>query len=260
MSDRNEQIDKIWDIIEKAIIRSGESSLPNKSVRTPKKQLVPNRKKHRFKAYMSLARLINKIRKAEHGVQSLLVGKWNQRLKIINRQAECNISMIELNSLQSWIESAILWWKVIGNRISEESQKLKEKEIKNYIKKRSEMIIKEQRLMLASLLEKPFNKVRLDRVLVKEDLEYRLAVAPSEVLLDTKDHFKGQFRGRCPKIDCMTEDWKAVYSPLNEVQENWYDSTLDLVDLEEWQSMLKEVKAESAAGISNIVYLTLSIP
>ena len=192
LSDGNEQIDKIWDIIEKAIIRSGESSLPNKSVKIPKKQLVPNRKKHRFKAYMSLGRLINEIRKAEHSMQSLLVGKWNQRLKIINRQAECNISMIELNSLQSWIKSAILWWKVIGNRISEESQKLKEKEIKNYIKKRSEMIIKEQRLMLASLLEKPFNKVRLDRVLVKEDLEYRLAVAPSKVLLDTKDHFKGQ--------------------------------------------------------------------
>ena len=97
--DGSKQIDKIWDIIEKAIIRSGESSLPNKSVRTPKKQLVPNRKKRRFKAYMSLGRLINEIRKAEHGVQSLLVGKWNQRLKIINRQAECNISMIKLISL-----------------------------------------------------------------------------------------------------------------------------------------------------------------
>ncbi|CAG8831281.1 6075_t:CDS:1, partial [Gigaspora margarita] len=82
------------------------------------------------------------------------------------------------------------------------------------------MIIKEQRMMLASLLEKPLNKVRLDRVLVKEDLEYRLVVAPSEVLLDTKDHFKGQFRERCPKIEYMTEDWKAVYSPVNEVQEN----------------------------------------
>ncbi|CAG8649750.1 3222_t:CDS:2, partial [Gigaspora margarita] len=52
------------------------------------------------------------------------------------------------------------------------------------------------------------------------DLEYRLAVAPSEVLLDTKDHFKGQFRERCPKIECMTENWKAIYSPVNEAQEN----------------------------------------
>ncbi|CAG8839199.1 4102_t:CDS:2, partial [Gigaspora margarita] len=68
--------------------------------------------------------------------------------------------------------------------------------------------------------QEPLNKVRLDRVLVKENLEYRLAVAPSEILLDTKDHFKGQFREKCPKIECMTKDWKAVYSPVNEVQEN----------------------------------------
>ncbi|CAG8801091.1 33541_t:CDS:1, partial [Gigaspora margarita] len=74
--------------------------------------------------------------------------------------------------------------------------------------------------MLTSLLEKPFNKVRLDRVLVKEDLKYKLAIAPSEVLLNTKDHFKEQFRESCPKIECMTEDWKAVYSLVNEVQKN----------------------------------------
>ncbi|CAG8814602.1 42634_t:CDS:2, partial [Gigaspora margarita] len=188
LSDRDEQIDKIWNIIEKAIIRSEESSLPNKVVKPPKQQLVPNRKKHRSKAYMSLGLLISAIRKADHGVQR--------------------------------------------KRISEENQKLKEKEIKRYIKRRSEMIIKEQRMMLASLLEKLLNKVRLDRVLVKEDLKYRLAVAPSEVLLDTKDHFKGQFRERYSKIEYMTKDWKTVYSLVNEVQENWYDSTLDLVELE----------------------------
>ncbi|CAG8846958.1 40845_t:CDS:2, partial [Gigaspora margarita] len=51
-------------------------------------------------------------------------------------------------------------------------------------------------------------------------------VALSEVLLDTKDHFKEQFRERCPKIECITKDWRAVYSPVNKIQENWYDSTL----------------------------------
>ncbi|CAG8745421.1 28640_t:CDS:2, partial [Gigaspora margarita] len=75
-------------------------------------------------------------------------------------------------------------------------------------------------------------KERLDRVLVKEDLKYRLVVAPSEVLLDTKNYFKGQFRERCPKIKYMTKDWKAVYSPVKKVQESWYDSTLGLVELE----------------------------
>ncbi|CAG8798990.1 3520_t:CDS:1, partial [Gigaspora margarita] len=83
--------------------------------------------------------------------------------------------------------------------------------------------------MFASLLKKPLNKIRLDRVLVKENLEYKLAVALLEVLSDTKDHFKEQFRERCPKIECMTKDWRAVYSPVTEVQENWYDSTLGLV-------------------------------
>ncbi|CAG8639954.1 22400_t:CDS:2, partial [Gigaspora margarita] len=135
LSDRNEQINKIWDIIEKAIIRAEESSLSNKIVKIPKKQL-------------------------------------NFR---------------------------------------------KESETK---KKRNQEIYKKAK--------RDDYKETKDNS--KKDLEYKLAVASSEVLLDTKDYFKGQFKERCPKIECMTKDWRAVYSPVN------------------------EVKAESAAGISNIVY------
>ncbi|CAG8820957.1 1094_t:CDS:2 [Gigaspora margarita] len=62
--------------------------------------------------------------------------------------------------------------------------------------------------MLASLLEKPYNKVMLDRVLVNKNSEYRLAVAPKE---------------------------KSVYNPLDEVQEEWYDPAVSLVDVEKWQ-------------------------
>ncbi|CAG8768918.1 12691_t:CDS:2, partial [Gigaspora margarita] len=168
------------------------------------------KKKRGSKAYMSLGWLISKIKKTDHGVQINFIAELNRK---------CN------SLVKSYREQNL--------RGESETKRKRNQE--------------EQRMMLASLLEKLFNKIRLNRVLVKEDLEYKLAIAPFEVLLDTKDYFKGQFRERYPKIECMTKNWREVYSPVNKVQENWYNSTLDLVELEEWQNMLKEIKAELVA-------------
>ncbi|CAG8764025.1 46434_t:CDS:2, partial [Gigaspora margarita] len=202
LSDRNEQIDKIWDIIEKAIIRSEKSLLPKK----------------------------NKIRKTDHGVQSLLVEKWNQKLKIINRQAECNIKLDRKRN--SLVES----YREQNLREESETKRKRNQEVYKKAKRDDYKGTKDD---IGKLLEKPLNKVKLDRVLVKKDLEYRLTVALFEVLVDTKDHFKGQFRERCPKIECMTEDWRAVYSPVDKVQENWVKLLADVLATRQTTTLFK---------------------
>ncbi|CAG8821234.1 34901_t:CDS:2, partial [Gigaspora margarita] len=61
----SKQVDKTWISIEKAIIRVAKSMPSNKLIRIPKKQLVPNKKHHIFKAYMNLDRLISEIKKSD---------------------------------------------------------------------------------------------------------------------------------------------------------------------------------------------------
>ena len=69
----------------------------------------------------------------------------------------------------------------------------------------------EHKQMLTSILKKPCSKVALDRILVEEENCFKLVVEPEEVLAETKEHFKKQFRKRSPHWDQLSEDWKSVY-------------------------------------------------
>jgi len=147
-----------------------------------------------------------------------------------------------------------LWWKAIEGKLLSEEKLHREKEIKKYVQKRCEMIVDEQKKMLRSLLERPFNKVVLDRILIKENDEYELISEPNEVLSKTNKHFKEQFRRRNPRLDLLNEEWRSIYQPLSGIQEEWYEPVLLPVELEEWLLMLNEVRTNSAPGVSNITY------
>ncbi|CAG8498724.1 14680_t:CDS:2 [Dentiscutata heterogama] len=61
--------------------------------------------------------------------------------------------------------------------------------IQAYIQRRAEQIINEQMKMLTSLLEWPFHKVVLDRVLVQNQDQKTLLNNPVEVLEEVQAHF-----------------------------------------------------------------------
>src|SRR5260363_428153 len=103
-----------------------------------------------------------------------------------------------MTDLENWLDKAILWWKAIESKIVSENQLQKEKEIKAFVKRRCKMIVDEHKRMLTSILEKPCNKVTLDRILVEEEDCYKLVVEPEE-------HFKKQFRRRNPHWDQLSE-------------------------------------------------------
>ncbi|CAG8830693.1 30452_t:CDS:2, partial [Gigaspora margarita] len=58
-----------------AIIRATESMLLNKFIRTPKKQLVPNKEHHISKAYMNLDWLISEIKKSDISTKNFCIKK-----------------------------------------------------------------------------------------------------------------------------------------------------------------------------------------
>ncbi|CAG8542057.1 16957_t:CDS:2, partial [Dentiscutata heterogama] len=82
--------------------------------------------------------------------------------------------------------------------------------------------------MLTSLLEWPFHKVVLDRVLAQNQNQETLLNDPVEVLEE--------------------------YQPKRRIQESWFDPIMQPVILEKWQAILRESKANLAPEISTISY------
>ncbi|CAG8841634.1 43851_t:CDS:2, partial [Gigaspora margarita] len=98
------------------------------------------------------------------------------------------------------------------------------------------MMEKDKKKMLQSLLNYLFNKVALDRILLKESLYYQnqeLVNNKVEVKRYMVLHFQRQFRKRAQKFDKLDEFWKLVYKPREWIDSKWYESILELINLEE---------------------------
>ncbi len=119
------------------------------------------------------------------------------------------------------------------------------------------MIKDNQRRMINSLLEKPFKKVVIDRLLIDKEGDRELYNEPEEVLKRTAEHFKRQFKKRNFQQEGISNEWKEVYEPITRVKESYYQSLSDRVTEKEWDAMLKKLKTGTAPGISGIGYILI---
>src|SRR6185295_2185484 len=111
--------------------------------------------------------------------------------------------------------------------------------------------------MLASFLDKPYNKIQINRLLKEKNNTKQLILNPAEVLEKTQDHFQNQFRARQFKHKVFTKNWKEFYKPKKSIQANWYEEVNQSISEEEWAEMLAELKKNTAPGISGITYTLL---
>ena len=119
------------------------------------------------------------------------------------------------------------------------------------------MIKDNQRRMINSLLEKPFKKVVIDRLLIDKEGDRERYNKLEEVLKRTAEHFKRQFKKRNFQQEGILNEWKEVYEPITRVKESYYQSLSDRVTEKEWDAMLKKLKTGTAPGISGIGYILI---
>src|SRR6266487_4855115 len=113
-------------------------------------------------------------------------------------------------------------------------------EIKEYVDRRCEMIKDNQRRMINSLLERPYKKVVIDRLVVNKNRDKELISDPKEVLENTAEHFRKQFKKRNFKGEEISEEWKKTYEPISRIQENLYKNLNSKITKDEWESMLSK--------------------
>ena len=98
------------------------------------------------------------------------------------------------------------------------------------------MIDKDERKMLNSILEKPWRKLLIDRVIV-QDTESKdtkiLLTEPEEVKKAADEYYKDQFKACKYQFDCITEEWKKEYNPKKNIKEEWYSNILNSIEEEE---------------------------
>ncbi|CAG8558047.1 5424_t:CDS:2, partial [Dentiscutata heterogama] len=142
-----DRVNQVWGIIEEAIIKSAKQNLPNKKIRPSKRA--------------NLGKIIRDIKRAENPPNSSSVLQWNRGLEKINKSTGSEITLVTDFITESWLEEA-------------------KKEIRVCVERRVQIIIKKQKRMLTSLLEKSTSKVTIDRVYTEEAESARLETKPKE--------------------------------------------------------------------------------
>ena len=133
---------------------------------------------------------------------------FNSQIEEINQVYQTQIhllpeywSQIDINKLKNWE-------KVLRKKVEKEECKNKEKEISIRIEQRFGIMKENKKKMLQSLLNKPYNKVTIDRVLREESTHYQnqeLIVDELLVKQQVTAHFQKQFKKRNQKFEEMDQ-------------------------------------------------------
>src|ERR1043165_8837182 len=111
--------------------------------------------------------------------------------------------------------------------------------------------------MIASLLNRPYKKIVLDRFIKQEGESMCLVSEPESVRAGIAEHYKEQFRKRNTKLEEMSERWKEIYEPREHIREEWYKEVEEEVKEKEWEETIKELKTGTAPDISGISYILI---
>src|SRR5260364_457860 len=111
--------------------------------------------------------------------------------------------------------------------------------------------------MIASLLNRPYKKLVLDRYIEQGEKESVLEIEPETVKRGIAAHYENQFRKRATRLEEMSEKWKELYRPRKDIDEKWYSKVKEEVEQEEWREVLRELKVGTAPGISGISYILI---
>jgi len=224
--DKEKEIDinREWDNISRSIKQAAEEEIPRKKITNSSINKAPKKRYTELQSAINTIRKIVKSCKKKKGLyrteeEQLEIEK---ELEKINRSTKTNIEIEGCLWSEQLQEELTRWWKIIKEKLVAENSNALRLEINEHIDRRCEMIKNNQSRMINSLLEKPFKKVAIDRLLINKVEGNELLNNPEEVLNATAEHFRSQFKKRSFQKEGITYEWEKVYSPIAEIKESYY--------------------------------------
>ncbi|CAG8792414.1 22579_t:CDS:2 [Gigaspora margarita] len=167
-------LDYFWDIIQNAIIKAANQTRKRSKIKTELE-----------KSILVLGKIIRDI----------CDGKVSQ----LNR-------LLQLQSLDEGEQDLRSWKKILEKKYLIENTISRNKEIQEKVKKYCEMIVNNQGQMLVSLLNKPYNKIIINMlVLEKQDHSRKLIKKPEKVMSIMEKHFQNQYQKRNTRPNLLTQ-------------------------------------------------------
>src|SRR5437764_11557399 len=143
--------------------------------------------------------------------------------------------------------------KVLYSITKLEEQKYRTDQLKFYINKRCNDLVDNKAGVITSILERKRKCIILDRVVIGSGKNQSLITDPLMIDSHINHHFQTVAGGtNGPKV--LNDRWSSQYAPIQEFNENWYESVLLPPTDTEWSSAISDLangKAPGPSGISN---------
>jgi hypothetical protein len=201
-----ERINNIWDIIEEAIITAANKHIPKKKVfNTVTNKRRSQKEWQQEENIIKLQKIIKyaKTKKAQ-AVTEEERNEINEQLKILGKEIGAKLPKLQRQWSNAWIEDIKGWKKLLLERKKKNWERVQRKQIEENIDKRCEMIRTNQGKMIASLLNRPYKKIVLDRFIKQTEEETNLLTSPEDVRTGVAEHYKKQFRKRNTRLEEMS--------------------------------------------------------
>jgi len=129
----------------------------------------------------------------------------NEQIKALGSKTGAKLPKLQRHWSHAWIEDMKGWQKILQERKKKDWERTQRRQIEENIDKRCEMIKTDQEKMLASLLNKLYKKILLDRLIKQVEEKTYLITKSEEVKMNVAEHYKLQFKKRNTKLETMTE-------------------------------------------------------
>ncbi|CAG8680681.1 11244_t:CDS:2 [Gigaspora margarita] len=168
---------------------------------------------------------------------------------------EIEIPLLKYNDSTIDIIEYQTWLKMLKKKTAHELKKKKEEKIRQNIKKRFGLVKENERKLLRNVLERPYNKITIDRVRVSSGSNIQnseLITEPERVREQVTKHFKKQFRRRQYGFGNLEEgEWYAEYKLKDWIENSWYSEILELITEKDCTRV--QIPHEILYDISNII-------
>jgi hypothetical protein len=198
--------------------------------------------------------------KASEEIEEVELFLWNCQIQMLNSKYDFQIREVSRVEKEIWIEDTKTWIRILEHKIRREEQSKRERLIIENVERRYGMIEKIEKQMLNSILERPWKKINIDKVIVEQEgstENNNLLVEATEVKDEVDRHFQQQFKRRKHLFENMSEEWEKEYQPKEWIKQIWYEGVMDQINEEEWSSSLSSAKENTAPEISGISYILI---
>ena len=190
---------RTWSTIENLIKKSMEKVIPTKDIYTSNVNKTGKIKTDTFKTkkwLLRIHRMVKQRKLYEIGYGKKLkfieyLEKTNEKYKFSNFDLPKFVNAIKYNKYEELDTSIKLLIKILQVKIDIEDRANTLAQIEEAVEKRIEMMETNKKLMLNSLLDRDIKKIKIDRLLIKDqNNQQTLILSEKEILQETKKHFK----------------------------------------------------------------------